>query len=320
MNLPPTDQAALIERINAARSFLLITHVSPDSDAVGSLLGLTHALRSLGRRVTPACSDPLRGRFSLLPGQAEVVTVANEPVDLAIALDCGDEGRLGSVWADRANPRPFLINIDHHVTNSRFGQINWVDPSVASTAELVLELLDELRVPISPDIATCLLYGLVGDTLGFRTPNTTPRVLHSAQRLMEAGASLNDSMQDQFNRRPLALICVWGKALSHVKVKDRIVYATISKAERDACGLGGAGDISLSSFLISANEADRAAVLVEKDDGQIELSLRAKPGFDVSKAALALGGGGHPLAAGATVPGPLSAAVRRLLNALRQNP
>lgn len=318
MILSPTELAALLERIRAARALLLITHVSPDSDAIGSLLGLTHALRQPGRTVIPACSDPLHDRFQLLPGHDEVVSQTTAPVDLAIALDCGDEGRLGSVWADRPAPKPFLINIDHHVTNTRFGQLNWIDPTSASTAELVLELIDQLGATITPDIATCLLYGVVGDTLGFRTPNTTPQVLQHAQRLMETGASLNDSMQDQFNRRPLALICVWGKALSRVKIKDRIVYAAISKADRDACGLGGAGDISLSSFLISANEADRAAVLVEKDDGQIDLSLRAKPGFDVSRAALALGGGGHPLAAGATLAGPLTEAVRRVLAALKQ--
>ena len=317
MNLPPADSAALLEQIEHAATVLLITHVSPDSDAIGSLLGLTHALRGLGKIVTPACSDPLRDRFNCLPGDTGVVTRATGPVDLVIALDCGDEGRMGRVWSDRPAPRPPLINLDHHVTNTRFGQLNWIDPSAASTAEIVLEAIDLLGVPLTSDIARCLLYGLVGDTLGFRTPNTTPAQLHIAQRLMEAGASLYTSIDHQFNRRSLALIGLWGKALSALKVKDRIIYTPISKAMRDACGMSGAGDIGLASFLISANEADRSAVLVEKDDGQVEISLRAKPGFNVSNAATALGGGGHPLAAGATIDGPLAAATRRALDALR---
>ncbi len=316
----PIDFAALLDRIRHATRILLITHISPDSDAIGSALGLAHALRQLGLNATPACSDPIYKRFEILPGYADVVSQTDGEFDLIIALDCGDEFRLGRLWSDRAEPHPFLINIDHHITNTRFGQINWVDPSAASTAEIVLDLVDRLDVTLNFDIATSLLYGLVGDTLGFRTPNTTPRQLAYAERLMAAGASLNDCMDHQFNRRPLALICLWGKALNTLKVKDRVIYAAISKAMRDACGMSTTGDISLSSFLVSANEADRSAVLVEKDDGQIEISLRAKKGFNVSKAATELGGGGHPLAAGATIDGPLSDATRRVLAALKNNP
>ena len=95
MNLPPADSAALLDHIGRAATVLLITHVSPDSDAIGSLLGLTHALRGLGKIVTPACSDPLRDHFNFLPGDTEVVTRASGPIDLVIALDCGDESPPG---------------------------------------------------------------------------------------------------------------------------------------------------------------------------------------------------------------------------------
>lgn len=317
MNLPPAESAALLGHIQRAATVLLITHVSPDSDAIGSLLGTAHALRSLGKIVTAACGDPLRNRFDILPGNEAVVTQATGPFDLVMALDCGDEARMGTVWSDLPAPRPVLLNLDHHVTNTRFGQINWVDPAATSTAEIVLELIDALGAPLTTDMARCLLYGLVGDTLAFRTPNTTPAQLRIAQRLMDAGAPLNLSIDHQFNRRSLSLIRLWGKAISALKVKDRIIYTAISKAMRDACGMSGTGDISLASFLISANEADRSAVLVEKDDGRVEISLRAKPGFNVSEAAKALGGGGHPLAAGATIDGPLAEATKRVLAALK---
>jgi phosphoesterase RecJ-like protein len=318
MSAHPIAPTPLIEHIRQASTFLLIMHVSPDSDAIGSLLGLTHALRLLGKTVTPSCSDPIRDRFDLLPGNTEVVTQTGGPAacECVIALDCGDEQRLGTIWTDLPNPKPILINIDHHISNTRFGQINWVDPSAASTAELVLQLVDQLGVTLNQDIATCVLYGIVGDTLGFRTPNTTPQQLKYAERCMEAGASLNDSMAHQFNRRSQALVCLWGKALNALKIKDRIAYAAISKAMRDACGMGTT-ELGLSSFLVSMNEVDRAAVLLEKDDGRIEISLRAKPDFNVSRAAIALGGGGHPLASGTTIDGPLDAAVKRVLSALR---
>jgi phosphoesterase RecJ-like protein len=316
-SLPP-DALALIERIQQSAACLLITHVSPDSDAIGSLLGFSHALRYLGKIVLPACSDSLRDRFDLLPGHTEVATQASGTFDIVVALDCGDEQRLGAAWDDLPEPRPFLLNIDHHISNTRFGQLNWVDPSAASTAELVLRLVDELGVPLHQDIATCVLYGLTGDTLGFRTPNTTALQLRYAARCLDAGAPLAEIMDHQFNRRSQALVCLWGKAINAMKIKERVAYTAISKAMRDACGMG-VSDLNLSSFLVSMKEADRAAVLVEKDDGRVEISLRAKPGHNVANAAVALGGGGHPLASGATIDGPLEAAAARVLAALKES-
>lgn len=311
---PLPSTLAAVQRAN---NLLLITHLAPDSDAIGSLLGLTHALRSIGKTITPSCADQIFDRFNLLPGTQDLVQTTTDQFDLVLALDCADAGRMGDVWANLPEPKPTLINIDHHITNTQFGSINWINPQATATAEIVLSLIDHLKIPLTTDIATCLLYGIVGDTLGFRTPHTTPQALDCAQRLMQAGAALPAIMEHQFNRRSLALIKLWGKALNNVQVKDRIIYVTISKAMRDSVGMSGSGDISLASFLISANEADRSAVLVETDEGRIDLSLRAKKGGDVSKAALALGGGGHPLAAGATIDGPLDAAVKRVLAALK---
>ena len=316
---PIEPATATIDWIRRSQAILLITHLAPDSDAIGGLLGLAYALRQIGKTVTPSCSDPIFSRFSHLPGSADVVRKAQGRFDLAIGLDCGDESRLGSIWAEvkTSGAIPPLINIDHHVTNTRFGDVNWIDTQATATAEIVLSLIDQLGIDLTPNIATCLLAGIVGDTLGFRTPHTTPHALECAMRLMQAGAPLAEIMELQFNRRPLDMIRLWGKALSTLQIKDRIVYAVISKDEREECGIPASSDISLSSFLVSANEANISAVLVEKDDGQIDLSLRAKNGHDVSQAALELGGGGHPLAAGATLDGPLEAAVRRTLDAFK---
>ncbi len=318
MAAPVTDLSALIQLLQQANRILLITHVSPDSDAIGSALGMAHALRALGKTAIPSCADAIRDRFDNLPGHAEVVTRPSGTFDLVVALDCGDEQRLGSLWTDLPDPKPFLVNIDHHISNTRFGQINWIDASAASTSEMVLQIGDQLGVPLKQEIATCLLYGIVGDTLGFRTPNTTPRQLQYAERCMAAGASLYESIDQQFNQRSRALVCLWGKAINVMQIKDRVAYSSISKAMRDACGMG-ISDLNLSSFLVSINEVDRAAVLVEKDDGRVEISLRAKQGYNVSKAAVALGGGGHPLAAGATIDGPLAAATQQVLLALKQH-
>lgn len=316
---PIDPPASLIEAIQRAKNILLITHLAPDPDAIGGLLGLTHALRSIGKSIVPGCADQIFDRFNMLPGYQDIVQEVKGSFDLVVALDCADEGRMGSVWQNLSVPKPPLLNIDHHITNTRFGSINWIDPQAVAASEIVLTLIDHLKIPLTQAIATCLLYGIVGDTLGFRTQHTTPRSLESSMRLMQAGAALPEIMEQQFNRRSLALIKLWGKALNNLQVKDRIIYTTVSKALRDSVGMSGSSDISLSSFLISANEADIAAVLVETDEGRIDLSLRAKSGHDVAAAALALGGGGHPLAAGATIDGPLDAAVKRVLEALKAN-
>ena len=318
MSATTIELTALSERLQRAQRILLITHISPDSDAIGSVLGLAHTLRSLGKTVIPSCSDPIRDRFDLLPGHTTLVTRTHDQFDLVVGLDCGDEQRLGAIWTELPAPHPFLINIDHHISNTRFGQLNWVDPSAASTSEMVLQLSDRLGATLTPEIATCVLYGLVGDTLAFRTSNTTPRQLQYAERCMAAGASLYECIDHQFNRRSQALVCLWGKAINAMKITQRIAYTAISKAMRDACGMD-ATDLGLSSFLISINEVDRAAVLVERNDGQIEISLRAKAGYNVSQAAVALGGGGHPLASGATIAGPLAAAVQRVLTTLKKS-
>jgi bifunctional oligoribonuclease and PAP phosphatase NrnA len=315
--LNPIDPpASLIESIQRAKNILLITHLAPDGDAIGGLMGLTHALRSIGKSIVPGCADQIFDRFNSLSGSHDIVQQTSGSFDLVIALDCADAGRMGSIWAKLNDPKPPLVNIDHHITNTQFGSINWIDPQATATSEIILTLIDQLKIQVTREIATCLLCGIVGDTLGFRTPHTTPRALEYSMRLMEAGAVLSEIMEQQFNRRPLALIRLWGKALNNLQIKDRIAYTTISKAMRTSVGMSGSGDISLSSFLISANEADRAAVLVETDGGQIDLSLRAKSGHDVAKAALALGGGGHPLAAGATIDGPMEIAVKRVIDAL----
>ena len=315
------EAAALIRRAGA---IIAITHTAPDADAIGGLLGLTLALRSIGLSATPACSDDVPTRFDVMPGYGDIVrSVANVP-DLLIALDCADRERMGTIAETPGWQAVPIVNIDHHVTNTRFGQVNWIDTVATATSEIVLRLIDHMRIQLTDEIATNLLHGIVGDTLGFRTAHTTPQALECATRLMAAGANLSEIMDQQFNRRPLALLCLWSKALDAMRLESplgpnyaRVIWTHVDKETRRSCGQAEWGNNGLSSFLASAEEADVSAVIIEKDDGRIDLSVRSRPGFDVSGAVVALGGGGHPLAAGATMPGPLEAASERAVAALR---
>jgi phosphoesterase RecJ-like protein len=326
--------------IRDSSDILLICHVSPDGDAIGSLLGLGLGLRGIGKTVALACESPIPAKFSFLAGYTSIVnTLDTYGFDLVIGLDSSDPSRLGSVYdVDRLGGVP-LINIDHHITNLRFGDINVVDPQAASTAELVLTCLDHLGVsiqsdgssdlaqnegaatrekpPQSSEIATCLLTGMVTDTLGFRTSNVTPKVMAAAVRTMEAGASLSQVTYYAFNQRSLVELSLLASGLSRLQAEDGLAWSEITLADRHACGYAGDGDVGLVGMLARTKEIHIAAVFSEKDNQQVEISFRADPGFDVAQLALALGGGGHPAASGCTVDGSLESVKAQVLPLLR---
>ncbi len=305
--------------LRGANRLLLITHIAPDGDAIGGLLGLGKALRDAGKTVTVSCSDPVPARYAYLPGYPAIVNRASGPFDLIVSLDCSDMRRVGPIYrADEWRDIP-LLNIDHHVTNTRFGTYNWVVPESVATCEIVLDLLDRLALPVDRDIAICLLYGIVGDTQGLRTNNVTPALVGKVMRLMQAGAPLADIMDQEFNRRPFNLLRAWEVALTTMSIEDGVIWAYLSKDARHATGWRNTDLQGLSNFLLAADEARVSAVLVERDNGEVEVGLRARPPYDVASVALALGGGGHPQAAGCVVEGPLETAVQRVVSSLKKD-
>jgi phosphoesterase RecJ-like protein len=307
-----------IERsIRNAQRVIVITHVSPDGDAIGSILGLGWALRWMGKEYTLACADPVPRRFVYLPGSEAIVTGPEGKYDLVISLDCGDLERLGAAYDESLAGLP-LINIDHHVTNTHFGTINWIDTGAASAAEIVLDLLESLRVPLAPDIALCLLNGIVTDTLGFRIPNTPLRTMRAVLKLMEAGAQLPEVTDHVFNRRPFSAICLWARALNGLQLNGRIIWSQITRTMRQECAFSEDGAAGLVNFLGTADEADVAIVFIEKDDGGIRVEMRSVPGVDVSAAAKSLGGGGHSQAAGCTLDGNLNEAQETVLTTVQE--
>jgi phosphoesterase RecJ-like protein len=293
------------------------THVDPDGDAIGSVLGLGALLRGIGKSVDMACADPPPAEVAFLPGIGQLVDKAPSDQDVWVALDAADETRLGSHFDARNWAAAQTVVIDHHVSNPGFGRVNLIDPAAASTAEIVVALADELGTTPSRDAATCLLTGIVTDTLGFRTSNTTPRTLDCAQRLMRWGAPLGDITQQVFFRKPLATLRLIGRAIERLEIHGPFAVSTIRREdlrELDAAPFAMRG---VTALLSTAAEPVAIALLRERRDGDIDVSLRSKPGVDIVPAATALGGGGHPQAAGARLGGPLEAAIEQVLTALR---
>ncbi len=308
-----------LELVTQAQRILLVSHVSPDGDAIGSLLAMGQLLHQLGKtQVTLACDDAVPTKYAFLSGSNQVVSLVVDRFDLIVALDCSDERRAGRVYQSAKNGRIPVINIDHHVTNTEYGDINIYPLDAAATTEVLFRLAKAWNLTLDTELALCLLTGLVTATLCFRTANVTAQVMQVAAELMEAGADLAFITGQTVNRKSYNAIHYWGTLLETVQLEDRVVSAHASVKRRRAAGFPYAGDASLVSFLITAWEADVAVTLVETDTGQVEVSFRAKPGFDVSKIALELGGGGHPAAAGCCIEGPLRPAMARVLDRLRE--
>lgn len=320
---------AVLHAIFQGRDILCVSHVAPDGDALGSLLGMGWLLRRLGKEPALALQDPVPVEHRVLPGAGDILTgempefesaVRQRHFDLIICLDSSSPDRMGTAYHAPVHETATLVVIDHHVTNTGFGRINWVDPASAAVCQMLTRLAEAIGVTLDGELAECLLTGIVTDTLCFRTSNTTPAVLGAAMRLMEGGANLATITARTVNRRPFSVMRLWGHALAEVRLEDGVIWAAVNRNDLEAVG-NGVEDISLSSFLVTADEADISAVFMEKagaaGEPAVECSFRAKPGFDVSRLAYELGGGGHPAASGCTVPGNLSDVIAKVTLAMK---
>ncbi|MBI5670432.1 MAG: bifunctional oligoribonuclease/PAP phosphatase NrnA [Chloroflexi bacterium] len=304
--------------VEAAQKILIVTHVNPDGDAIGSMLALALALREQGKQVTTAVDGGVPDFLGYLKDSGKVIgRLKRGHFDLMVSVDASDEERTGIAGAFGRRRSQRVINLDHHPTNTGFGDIHLVLPEAVSATEVVYEWLSRMGHPLSQPIATALLTGLVTDTMGFRTSNVTATTLGIAQQLMQAGASLTEVTARALVARSYSTIELWKRVLPLVRLEDRIISGVVAQADLAAVGLVDVTDGGLVSLLASVQEAVIAVVFKETREHRVEISLRSKPGYDVGTVALSLGGGGHTQAAGATIDGPLEAAIARVMPLLR---
>lgn len=295
-----------------AEHIYLGTHIDPDGDAIGSLLGMAWVLRHMGKAVTVACADPVPETYGFLPGSDGVTHEPPAGEDLIISLDAGGLDRLGKLYAPGCFAGKPVVNIDHHVTNTRFGDVVLVDPEAAATAEIIYLLLDRLEMPLTLAAATCLLTGIITDTRSFRTSNTTPRVLQVAALLMQSGAPLADIALRVFESKSISSLCLLGQALEAMHKSDRIIWSHVTQEMFRRCNARAEDASNIINLLNSTRDADMAILFREDADGSVDVGFRSKPGVNVSDIAVALGGGGHPQASGCRLSGPLPE-VRKLV-------
>ena len=312
MNMKPTTRhtepqwQAAAEAIAGAQSILLVSHVAPDGDAVGSLLGMAGPLRAAGKRVTSAIDGGVPPELRFIPHSDLVLPgVEAGAYDLLITLDSSDLERIGSSGAYGMAHSQQVINLDHHPTNTRFGDIHLIVPEAVAAVEIVYDFLAFLAEDISPATAFALLTGLVTDTQGFRISATSSRTLEIAQDLMSKGAPLSQIMGRTLNRQTYKEVELWKLALPTVRLQGGLIYASISQAFLRQAGMDKPGDGGLVSYLVTVDQARVSVVFKELPEDKVEVGFRAKPGYDVASLALQLGGGGHRLASGCTIDGSL---------------
>lgn len=301
----PALYQAIQELIAPAQNILVVTHLSPDGDALGSLSAMGQALINLGKTVTIACDDLPQERFLYLPllDQVQKRFDPYPAFDLLIALDCGDEQRMGRLFERMPHPRPPVINIDHHITNTLFGTVNFIDGAATATTEILTEMLPALGAPITHDIAMSLMTGLVTDTLCFRTSNVNAKTLNIASQLMTAGADLATITREALILRSYAGLRLISVALKNMQLEDGVCWTVISLKEQREIGEEANSNLGIANLLSDVYEAQMSVVFTEKEGRRITVGFRSRPPFDVSELATELGGGGHKYASGCTMTG-----------------
>ncbi len=301
---------AIGRAIAQAENILLVSHIRPDGDAVGSLLGLGWSLKAAGKNTQMVLNDGVPHNLLYLPGSDEIQKKARQSYDLSIVLDCSDLERSGKVFNDSLPPD---INIDHHPTNTAFARYNLVESRSVATAEILARYIPQWGLPLPPEAASALLTGMLTDTLGFRTPNMKPDVLRLAATLMEQGADLPTLYFRALVQRDFQAVRLWGEGLRRLQRTGRIVWTTLTLEDKQLIDYSGRDDADLINVLSSIGDADIALIFVEQNAERVKISWRSQQPFDISQVAVHFGGGGHKNAAGAEVTGTLEDVQERVL-------
>ncbi len=303
-------------RLAAANKIVIASHVRPDGDAIGSLLGLGLALRDAGKSVQMVLVDGAPFSFKYLEGSELIVRQPAEDHDTFITVDCADFKRTGKAFENFGQPD---INIDHHKTNESFGKLNLIEAEEVATAAILTYALPLWELNITKPIAAALLTGIITDTLGFRTSNTTPEALRQAATLMETGVDMPEIYMRALVKKSFPAAKYWGAGLSSLQSKHGMVYGTLTLADRKSAGYGGSDDADLINMISAIDGNKVGMVFVEQSNNHVKISWRAlEKDVDVSQVAKHFQGGGHAAAAGADIEGGLGEVQKEVLKKTRE--
>lgn len=313
----------VIKAIRKSKKLLITAHVNPEGDAIGCQLAMKELLEKLGKSAVILDNDPVPVHYRFLPG-AECISNKLSPApdfDTAVVLDCPTLKRTGRV-ADLFTKDKTVINIDHHISNEKFGDVKWVDPEASSTGEMVYLLFKKFNVKLSRDAALLLYIAILTDTGSFNYDNTTGATHRVAGDLLEYGLKPAAVFEDVYERRSATDISFLGLVLSTIKVNKtgEVAYLEITKSMLKSTGADAANSEGFVNYARSI-EGVRVAVIFKEDiakPGIINVSFRSKGNADVNEMASAFGGGGHVKASGCVVAGTLSDVRARVLSKIEE--
>jgi phosphoesterase RecJ-like protein len=315
--------AEVVQAIRERDGFVLVGHLIPDGDCIGSLVAMQLALQSLGKTSIPLLADELPPNYYFLPG-ARQITFVREGLDYrayphVICLDCADADRVGDQVRTLTSHAVFSINIDHHMTNTLFADLNLIVPKAAN-GEIIYALLQALEVCVTPDIALALYTAFVMDTGNFSYANVTGETLRDAAALIEYGANPNTvhrAMRESKDPRDLHML---GLALSHLEyTQDRLLsWMSVSYAEAVSIRAADIHPEGVVNYGRSIKGVEVALFFRETEPGLVKISLRSKGEVDVARLAADLGGGGHAHAAGAKRMGELEQVKRDVVQYVKE--
>jgi len=314
----------VVERLRSARRVLTICHENPEADALGSALAIAMLVEAGGGVATPVCADPMPAMYKFLPGMDRFRQEPDPTLDydLLVVGDCGELERIGPVLESHRGlfERVPILDIDHHLSNRRFGAVDWVDPDSSATCEMVTLLARRMGVPLTSGngmLAAALAAGVIMDTANFQHSNTTPRTLVVAAVLREAGAPLSEIARRLYRSKPNTQLVLFGRVLARMgtDLEGRLVWSTLELADLAAAGAGSAESEGLVDMLAQSETSEASILFKEVDgDGSTRVSIRTREGgVDATVLAGTFGGGGHARASGATLQLPLDEARRVFL-------
>lgn len=311
----------IAEILKHENRFLVVSHMNPDGDAVGSLLGMYLALREMGKEAWALSADTLPDMYDFLPGRQLILQRlegTTEP-QWILALDSATEDRISGDITDLRS-RARLINIDHHPTNPAFGDLNLIDRKATSTAEIVYNLLRAAGYNLSSDVGKCLYTGLVTDTGCFRFSGVTSRIMRLAAELLEPGFDSYDVTRPLFEEFPLARMKLEGIMLERMEVhlNGRLVLSTLHTGDFDRVGAIPSDAENMVNRLRESRGVEAGILITGMSEGFSRVSFRSKGRLDVAKIAASFGGGGHRNAAGLRTTMPVDELKNKIVSAVEK--
>jgi phosphoesterase RecJ-like protein len=321
MRPPPKIASRVIESLRESQTCCVAGHVRPDGDCIGSQLGLALALRNEGKQVVCWNEDPVPQKLAFLDRDHLIQPPQPGQVfDCVIATDCASYERLGKVTPCIAR-RKLLINLDHHESNTRYGDLNWVLGRTPSTGEIVFRLLKAAGWPITPSIADCLFTAVSTDTGSFQYPSTRPSSFQVAGELVHRGANLSRICNEVYQSYPLSRVRLLQHLYNRFRLthENQIAYCWLKQTDYERTGASPADTEGLIDHIRDIEPVVIACVFEELEPGLTRISLRSKSEqVSANEIAAQFGGGGHPAAAGARIPGRPLGVQRRVIAALKK--